>query len=63
MWDYEIKPGDVGKFALRINGRPYLIAYSVGRILSKDIGKRVYLLRDSGGFSMESDEQLARHKN
>ncbi len=53
---YTIKTEDVGTFALRAFGRRWPVSDFLGRVLARDIGKRVYL-NPSGFLQVESDRQ------
>ncbi len=53
---YTIKSSDVGRSTIRFLGRTWLVTSWIGRILPRDIGKRVYVRH--GILQVESDEQL-----
>lgn len=55
---YEIKPEDVGKPTIKINGRPRMVTDFLGRILSQDVGKRIY--ENDRVLQVENQEQLEK---
>lgn len=57
---YTITEDDVGKGFLRIFGQVVMAKDFIGRVLPKDVGKRVV---DSGGvLQVENDEQFERRR-
>jgi len=66
---YEILPSWVGKRFLRLFGITWMVSTFMGRILESDVGKRIYLCKESnfpgtGYFlQVESDEQLKARKD
>ena len=59
---YVITPADVGKATLHAFGRTWPVVDFMGRILPRDVGKRVTMRRDNADVSsfpqVENDEQL-----
>jgi hypothetical protein len=53
----ELEAEDVGKFLIHAFGREWRVADFMGRILRRDIGKRVYLVGEI--LQVENDEQRA----
>lgn len=54
---YTLTADDVGKPTIHAFGHTWLVMNFMGRVLDRDIGKRVYEL--GGILSVENDEQLA----
>ena len=52
-----IKPEHVGRSSVRLCGRTWQTSAWIGRILSQDVGKRVYLAGDV--LQVENDQQRA----
>ena len=52
---YTLKDADVGKPAIRVFGREWLVSNFIGRVLKGDVGKRVFLVGDI--LQVENDEQ------
>lgn len=55
---YEIKESDVGKATIKAFGKSWSVSDFMGRILPKDVGKRVYQRGDI--LQVENDEQRGR---
>lgn len=55
---YEIQASDVGQARIRAFGRAWQTTDFIGRVLSGDVGKRVYLVGDI--LQVENDEQRDR---
>lgn len=60
---YTLTVDDVGKPTIRAFNRTWLVIGFIGRIMERDIGKRVYEVYPAGGglsiLQVENDEQLA----
>jgi len=54
----EISKRDVNKAIFWANGRPYLTADFIGRIIPQDVGKRVHLVGENV-LQVENAEQFA----
>lgn len=57
---YTISRFDIGRPTIRAFGRVWRTSGFIGRILPRDVGKRVYMLRDD--VQVENDEQFNRRR-
>jgi uncharacterized protein affecting Mg2+/Co2+ transport len=54
-WFYELTAHDVGRATISAFGRSWLVTDFMGRVLPRDVGKRVYLRVDI--LQVENDQQ------
>jgi len=58
---YTISRFDIGRTSIRAFGRVWLTSGFIGRILPRDVGKKVYLRGDI--LQVENDEQFNRRRS